>query len=339
MSVSYENGKVLSKLSPRTQNPEVITAGETMIRLSPRFPEHLARASSFQVEFAGTESNFAVTLQQLGIQTGWISRLPDDVLGRRLTEELRRYNVDVSTVRLDPDHPLGVLFYQRSPAPRSDFVIYNRKGSAASHLTVEDIDWNYVAASRHVHLTGITMALSETCREVVEALARFAKDRGMSLSFDVNYREKLWPPQTAREVTAPVIGCSDLVLITQADAAKVFHVTGTPEYACKRLREQLGARIVCLTLGGEGSLVFDGERYYKGRGYEVVTVDKLGAGDAFSAGMVYGFLHDDLELGVACAGALAALKLTFPGDLNFFSVEDLGRLIHEKKGKGAWVER
>jgi len=315
-------------------NPTVISMGEVMIRLSPRFPEHLARAATLDIQIGGTEANFLVSLQQLGIQTGWVGRLPKNVLGRRVLEEMRRYGVNVDGVVWDEENPLGIMFYQHSARPRSDFVYYHRAGSAASHLQPADIDWDFLTTAKHVHLTGITMALSDSCRKVVERAVEICNEKAVSLSFDVNYREKLWSPETARKAMAPVLPGIDLLILTQEDASRVFLVTGNPEEVCKEMMGRYGVTSVCVTLGDEGSVAYDGTDFYYGRAYDVETVDKIGGGDTFAAGLVYGFLNDDLQMGVDYGGAMAALKLTFPGDMNYFSREEVEELLSGKHSSG-----
>lgn len=310
-----------------TTGLDVVTAGETMLRLSPSYPQQMSTCPQLAVGFAGTESNFAITLRQLGMSVGWIGRVSDDVWGRRLLGELRRFQVDVSAASLDKGAPLGIIFYQHSANPRPDFVIYNRKRSAASRLSPDDINWEYVRKARHVHLTGITPALSPSCLATTKALADFARGEGLTMSIDVNYRSKLWTAAEAAKTLAPIMTGADLVIVTASDAAELFGLDGRPEDVCRAAAERFEAANVCLTLGGQGALAFDGRRFYSGVGYEVEVVDSLGAGDAFSAGLVYGFLKGDLQEGTRLGSALAALKLTVPGDHNLFDQMELQSVL------------
>lgn len=313
---------------------EVVTAGETMLRLSPPFPQHMLVAPSLEVHFGGAEFNFAITLQQLGHQTGWISRVSDDIWGRRLVGELRRFGVDGSHVIFDEQAPLGIMFYQHSANPRPDFVIYNRRHSAASRLSPEDMDWDYVGRARHLHLTGITPALSLSCRKTALKLAGFAKEKGLTLSVDANYRSKLWSTAEAGEVIGSLMQDADLIILTAVDAQQLFNLTGKPQDVCRQAADLFGARNVCLTLGGEGATVYDGSDFYSSQGYDVELVDSIGAGDSFSAGLVHGFLQGDLAAGVKLGSALAALKLTVTGDYNFFDQTELSAVLEQAEGKG-----
>src|SRR5262245_16012440 len=184
---------------------DVAAFGVTMLRLSPPGSGRLQMADSLEVRVGGSESNTAVALQQLGRKVSWWSKLVDDPLGRRICEDIRRWGVDVSNVIWTPSGKTGLYFVEFGAKPRPHHVHYDRAGSAASTLCAQDMDWSCLDGARHLHLTGITPALSEGCAEVVAQSVVEARKRSQTVSFDVNFRRKLWPPDKARNVLSEII--------------------------------------------------------------------------------------------------------------------------------------
>jgi 2-dehydro-3-deoxygluconokinase len=308
---------------------DVITLGEAMIRLNPPGGQRLEQAAEYCVYVGGSEANVAVGLARLGLKTAWISRLPQNPLGRRIAAEIGAHGVDISEIVWTPTGRVGVFYLEVGGSPRGSRVIYDRQGSAASQMTVDDIDWNLLGQARHLHVSGITVALSASCRAVVERALAEAKKRGLTVSFDVNYRSRLWPPEEAREALEPMLGV-DVAICTLADARTVFRQEGPPEEAAAALRKAWGADIVVITLGADGALAYTGRQTLRGRGYRVDALDRVGAGDAYDAGFLCGYLAGDLGKAMAYGGAMAAWKHTEPGDFCYASVTDLEALLAEE---------
>ncbi|MFN3705841.1 MAG: sugar kinase [Thermoflexales bacterium] len=164
---------------------DFVTLGEAMVRLSPPGFQRIAQAQSFDFQIGGAESNVAINLAWLGFRTAWLSRMPDNLLGRRVVSLIASHGVDTSGVRFVPGERVGVYFIELATPPRPNRVIYDRAGSAASRMTAADVDFDRIARARWLHMTGITPALSASCRAMTADVLRFARERGLTVSFDV----------------------------------------------------------------------------------------------------------------------------------------------------------
>jgi 2-dehydro-3-deoxygluconokinase len=315
---------------------DVLTFGEAMIRLSVPVGESLETASRLDVHVAGAELNVATTLARLGRRVAWASRLPDNPLGRRVLGHLRSVGVDDTGVEVVPDERMGLYFVELGDPPRPTQVVYDRKGSAASLLGPEGISWRLLESTRVVHLTGITPALSESChRAVVETIER-ARDTESLVTFDVNYRAKLWSPSQAAQVLGELIEEVDLLVSSLEDAVTLFETADSPAQAVADLAGRFGVERVVVTSGATGAWWSDHGRNGHQPSIPVTVVDRLGAGDAFVAGVIDGVLFDDLPTGVATGTALAALALTTHGDQ---PIADRGQVETMLDGSGRTVDR
>ena len=314
---------------------DVVTLGETMLRLSPPGAQRLEQAAQFDVYVGGSEANVAVGLARLGMRSAWIGRLPKNPLGRRVSSALSAQGVDVSAVVWADEGRVGIYYLEVAGPPRGSRVVYDRQGSAASELKPEEIDWDLFSRARHFHVSGITAALSASCAETVRQALIEARNRGASTSVDINYRSRLWSPDQARRVLQPLLNV-DLVFCTADDARTVFGEQGAPSEVAARLREDWGAKMVVLTLGSEGAVVSGADRLWRGRGHELQTVDRVGAGDAYVAGFLYGYLKGDIDQAVAYAGAMAAWKHTEPGDFCWASATDIEMMLAEESAEIRW---
>lgn len=293
---------------------DVITFGETMIRLSPPGHERLETAASLDLRVGGSESNTAVALAQLGRRTAWWSKLPDSPLGRRVAQEIARWGVDISLVVWAADARVGVYFIELGATPRPHQVHYDRADSAVSTLDPSEIDWGHLSRARHLHVTGITVALSECCEGTVARSVLEAKNRGVTVSLDVNYRRKLIGPEALRGALDRIFPHVDLLICPTSDAAAVFGVRGTAEQVAKALAGRSGIPNVVVTHGREGAVALTPTGFIGTRTVCATEIDRIGAGDAFDAGVIDGFLDGDLARGLRYGAAMAALKHTIPGD-------------------------
>ena len=293
---------------------DVVTLGEAMLRLWVPPGESLEDAPSLRVSVAGAEANVAAAGARMGLATAWISRLPASPLGRRAAGALRALGVDVSYVTWDPTRRMGTYYVELSAPPRPIHVIYDRASSAASAMTVDHVPWDVVTSSRSLHLSGITPALSPTCREVSTRAVTMAREAGVLVSIDVNYRARLWDVAEAAAVVGELCRDADLVIVTAEDARDLWGVDGDVDTVLARLRERLEARRVVLTMGGDGAAWIDGETSGAAPGLTTSAIDRIGAGDAFAAGVLVGVLGDDLSSGVAKGTAMAALTMGTYGD-------------------------
>lgn len=297
---------------------DVVTFGETMLRLSAPGFSRLEEATSLDVRIGGSESNTAVALARLGMRVAWWSKLPANPLGRRIENEIRRWGVDTQSVLWDetPGARAGLYFLDFGLPPRPTDVYYDRAASAASKITALEVEASPIAATRLLHLTGITPALSPYALKAVSHALELAGQAGAQVSFDVNYRSKLWSPAAARQAIEPLLAQVDLLLCPLSDATLLFGMTGTGQSVAKEFRDRYDVGCVVITMGGDGAVACDDSGDWAASPYPLTqVVDRVGAGDAFNAGVLMGYLQNDLALGLQYGTAMAALKHTIPGDL------------------------
>ncbi|HSH82622.1 MAG TPA: sugar kinase [Herpetosiphonaceae bacterium] len=311
----------------RNSRFDVVSLGETMLRLSVPIGERLDDARALDVEVGGAESNVCVALARLGRRCGWVSRLPDHALGNAVLRSLRADGLDVSAVKRVPGERVGVYFLEYATQPRSIQVIYDRANSAASRMTVDDIDWDYLLDTRVLHITGITAALSDSCYEVVEQAIRRARDAGVRVSFDVNYRAKLWDAATAGERLRPLIAQADLLFCKSADATLLFGCTGEPPVLMSGLKSLTKAHAIFCTFGEQGAALLLGDEFTSHAAIAVQIVDRIGSGDAFAAGVLDGVLAGDVREGLRRGVALAAIALSQHGDRLLTSRAELDAVL------------
>jgi 2-dehydro-3-deoxygluconokinase len=293
---------------------DVVTFGETMVLFAAAEQGPLRFASTYTRHTAGTESNFAIGLARLGHRVGWFSRVGDDEFGQYIVNTVRGEGVDTSRVIVDAEAPTGVVFKEkRELGPRK--IVYYRRGSAASRLTPSDLDGDYIASARYLHLTGITPALSETARATVFAAAELARARGVPVSFDPNLRLRLWTREQARETMRTLLPLCDLVL-PGLDEAELLVGEPDPERAADAIRA-LGPSTVVVKLGPEGALAVAPEGRVRAPGVRLERiVDPVGAGDGFAAGFVSGRLRGlDLLESLKIANTVGAFATTVVGDV------------------------
>jgi len=287
----------------------VVTAGEAMVLFVPSAPGRLRHATNVTLSIGGAESNVAIGLSRLGVPTSWISALGEDEPGDLVLHRVRAEGVDTRGVRRVSDRPTGL--YLREEVAGAIRVYYYRRGSAAATLAPGAFDVSLLADAAFLHLTGITAALSPECAEFVTWAAKTAREAGVAVSYDVNYRSRLWDPPAARAATEALLPYVDVLLIGDEEAAALW---GWNEQACLDRFPDAGPREVVVKLGARGcAAVVDGERLTS-PGFPVRQLDPVGAGDAFAAGYLAGTLW----------GNVAAERLRTANAMGAFCVQNLG---------------
>jgi 2-dehydro-3-deoxygluconokinase len=287
--------------------PSVVTAGETMVLGVPARPGRLRHVPSLELKIGGAESNVAIALSRLGVSAGWASLLGEDEPGRLVFDRVRAEGVDVSRVRRVRGLPTGL--YLREQVGQEIRVYYYRRGSAASTMTLKALDPEYLKEAEFLHLTGITPALSEDCRAFTLWAAR---EDGTRVSFDVNYRSKLWGSGEARAFVEEILPSVDLLFVGDDEARALW---GRDDKDLVRELAARGPREVVLKLGREGSLALVDGRIIARPAYPVDEVDPVGAGDAFDAGYLAGHLWGLApEERLRVANAMGALSVATLGD-------------------------
>jgi 2-dehydro-3-deoxygluconokinase len=323
-----------------------------MVRFSPPGFRRLEQAATLDVEIGGAELNTAAGLARLGRSAAWASRLPDHPLARLLAARLRAAGVGADHVLIAPDGRVGLYFLEFGAAPRASSVIYDRADSAFARLRPEEFDWPAVfAGAKWFHVTGITPALGPGPAAATLAALRAARAAGLRVSIDPNYRAKLWTVDAARRWLAEALPLCD-VLITGggmagevADAERLFGVAAAdPEALARALAERFGLSVVAVTLRDSPrvwrnawtALALAGGTALRTRTYDVEIVDRLGAGDAFAAGLIHGLLDGDVQKGLDYGAALGAMKHTVLGDLPCFTPAEVEALL---QGGGVRISR
>ncbi len=299
----------------RSRPAQVVGVGEALIRLTPHGGDPLEVAATLAAHVGGAEANVCASLAHQGVRTAWISRLPANPLGRRIAVAIRAHGVDVRGIVWAPKGRAGVMFVQPGVGPRASEVFYYRRDSAFAEIDPDDVDWAMLDGARVVHLTGITPALSAGASRLTARAIAEARRRGARVSFDVNYRATLWDPEPARARVEPLLRNLDLVILNDRDAATVFGQRGEPERVARRLRSRFRCAVLVLTLGPAGALAVDASGARRQPAYPTEIVDRIGRGDAFVAGFLYGYLARGIADGLRYGAAMAALKQTYHGDV------------------------
>jgi 2-dehydro-3-deoxygluconokinase len=327
---------------------DLVTFGEAMVRLTPPDFQRLEQTRSFDAYVGGGELNVAVALTRLGLPARWVSRLPDNALGRMIANRVREQGVDVH-VEWTPQDRAGLYFAEMGAAPRASSVLYDRAASAISKVTPGSIDWPSVfGGARWFHVSGITPALSESAAAVTLEALEAAKTAGLTVSYDLNYRGKLWSPEKARAVQEPFMKHVDVLMTTEEDAKVVFGIgptaTGNYEHvdaesfaqAARALEQKFGFSAVAVTLrenprvllNNWSAIVAAGGNMHRAPSYEVEVVDRIGAGDAFSAGLILSRLENkSWDDTVRFATAVSALKHSIPGDFCLVTRAEVEQLL------------
>jgi len=305
----------------------VIGIGEAMVRLAPAAGETLESAAAFTVQVGGAEANVCVALARLGVATAWISRLPANPFGRRIADAVRAAGVDADGIVWASDGSAGVMFLQPGAAPRTGEIFYYRRQSAFASIDPDAVGWSRLDGARVVHLTGITPALGDRPRDLVVRAIAEARARQLLVSFDVNYRATLWSPSAARETLGPLLNGLDIVLVNERDARGVFEMRGEPDAVARALRDRLRCRVLVLTCGESGAVAADAETVVRQPAVRAEVVDRVGRGDAFAAGFLYGYLARGTGNGLRYGAALAALKQTYSGDFCRATLRDVEAVL------------
>ncbi|CAG0955095.1 MAG: sugar kinase [Anaerolinea sp.] len=311
---------------------DVITFGETMLRLTPPGLQRLESAVQFEAHVGGSESNVAVGLARLGLRVAWLSRLTLNPLGRQIAAALRAQGVDTSLVIWTEQDRVGLYFLEEGKAPRGSQVLYDRAHSALSRITPADLppDLFVAGRSRVLHLSGITPALSPNAAQTARTAAQQAREAGWLVSFDLNYRANLWSATTAAQGLESLIQNAHVIYLPLRDAALLYGMPPEPEKTLVGLQARFPGKIIVLTLGGRGAAAIQpsGDPVFH-PGFEAEEVGRVGGGDAFVAGFLFAYLQSqELTQALQWGNAAAAFKYSIPGDMPLFSRAELEKLIH-----------
>jgi 2-dehydro-3-deoxygluconokinase len=306
---------------------DLVTFGEAMVRLTPPAFQRLEQASSFDAYVGGAELNVAALAARLGVKSRWVSRLPDNALGRMIGARAREQGVDVH-VEWTAETRAGLYFAELGAAPRASSVLYDRAASAISRITAGSVDWGSVfAGARWYHVSGITPALSDGAAQVTAESLAAAKRAGLTVSYDLNYRSKLWSAKQARAVQEPLMEHVDVLITTEEDARLVF---GSGAESAESLAKRFDLSAVAVTLRDDphAAIAFADGKIHTAPRQDVQVVDRFGAGDAFCGGLIVSRLENrGWDEAIPFATATSALKLTIPGDFCLVTRNEVDQLL------------
>ncbi len=321
----------------------VVTFGEVMLRLTASGHRRLSQAAEFEAVYGGSEANAAVSLCNYGSPAALVTRLPENALGEAALRSLRACGVDVSGV-VRGGNRLGLYFVERGISYRKQGILYDRAGSSMAMAAPEDFDWETAFADADwFHFSGVTPALGEGCAAAVQEACRIAKQKGLTVSCDLNYREPLWSRTEAERVMSGLMPYVDVCLAYEEEPQDIFGICPAEgasreeghRQMARALRERFGFSLVAVTSSRARSamshdwsaMLFDGEEYYFSRRYEVDAVDRIGGGDAFSGALIHAVRRDwEPQQIVEFAAAAGCLKYTVEGDCNAVTEAEVAQL-------------
>lgn len=294
---------------------DVTAIGEVMLRYSVPVGERLERAQMLAVHPGGAEANMLGALSAVGRKTAWVSGLPNNPLGRIVTNHLRLSGIATDGIVWFDEGRIGTYYLEFATPPRATQVYYDRADSCAARLEARQIDWDFLLNTRVLHQTGITPALSPNCLALTREALERAKAAGVATSFDINYRGKLWSPAEAAAALTPLFEQIDLLFCSQDDAELLFGCQGSHEELLQQMVEISKVNTVIVSIGDQGVMGWHAGETYHVPSQPVEIVDRLGAGDAMAGGIVHGWLDGDLLRGMEYGMALAAVSLSIHGDV------------------------
>ena len=329
---------------------KVVTFGEVMLRLAPENYLRFVQSEKYEATFGGAEANVAVSLANYGVDCAFVSKLPAHEIGQAAVNSLRKFGVDTSKI-VRGGNRIGIYYCEKGASQRPSKVIYDRAGSAIATASINDFDWDKIFDGvTWFHFTGITPALSDECAAITLEACKKAKEKGITISCDLNFRKKLWSKEKAGEIMSNVCLYVDYCIANEEDAKDVFGIeadntdinTGKLDRngyisVAKKLTEKFNFKGVAITLreslsandnNWSGMLYTNGEAYFSKK-YAMHIVDRVGGGDSFGGGLIYSLLNNyDAQKAIEFAVAASCLKHSIEGDYNMVSVSEVEALAN-----------
>lgn len=319
-----------------------------MLRLAPEGYYRFVQAETYGATYGGGEANVAVSLANFGMDAAFVTKLPSHEIGQAGVNSLRKYGVDTSMITRGGSR-VGIYFLEKGASQRPSKVIYDRAGSSIAEAVTADFDWDTIfEGADWFHFTGITPALNDNVAEICREACRKAKEKGITISCDLNYRNKLWSKEKAGEVMGELCRYVDVCIANEEDAGDVFGIkaantdvtTGKVNHegyqaVAKQLADRFGFSKVAITLresvsandNNWAAMLYDGTEYYFSKKYPMHIVDRVGGGDSFGGGLIYACLQEmEPQQVIEFAVAASCLKHSIEGDFNMVSVDEVMKL-------------
>lgn len=311
---------------------DLITFGETMLRLTPEGSKVIEQVSSLNMYPAGSELNVAVSASRLGLSTSYVTKLAENPLGRFINNKCREQGVDTRWIKWSGNRQ-GLYFFENGSTPRPGIAYYDREGSAFSNIIETDFNWEDIIDNTKIFLTsGINPALNKRVDSITLNAIKTAKKLGKTVAFDINYRSKLWGLKDAQERMEEYLPFVDILFTSAGDARDILNFQDAPgEKLLRKIADKYDISTVCLIYGSseESSLLWNiiclsaGKIYATRQKGKLITVDRLGAGDAFAGGFLAGYIESGSKLGIELGNALITLTNTYSGDLTWVTKEQV----------------
>lgn len=318
---------------------DLIGLGEVMLRLSPPNNEKISQGESFDKNAGGSELNVASGAAQLGLRTAIVTKLPDNKIGHFIRNKIRYGNVSDDYLVYDhtPSARLGIYYYESGAYPRKSSVIYDRTASSMTTLRIDEIDPNIFQKARIFHVSSISLALNPHLRECVIEMIKQFRANGTAISFDVNYRAALWDEKTARGVVEAILPDVDILFVSEETSRRMLQRSGSLEDIMQSYHTGYGCKVIATTMrqvispkihNFSSKLYYDGA-FYEEKPYEgIEVVDRVGSGDAYLAGVLFGLTrYNNPQRAVELGNAMSAIKNTISGDMPACSPAEIEGIV------------
>lgn len=328
---------------------DLLTLGEVLLRLSPPIGERLTSGDMFQKYVGGAELNVASGVGLLGLNTGVITKLPQNDIGTYARNTMRSYNVYDAFVSYDneADARLGIYYYESGAYPKKPHVVYDRKHASINKIALSDFPDDMYTSARCFHTSGITLALSPECRKTATEMIKRFKEQGTLISFDVNFRGNLWDSPQAKSCIEEILPYVDIFFCSETTARLTFLKEGSLQEMMKSFTKEYPISVVASTQRivhspkshTFGSILYhaDQDTYFEEEPYHSIDiVDRIGSGDAYISGVLYGLLTDpkDYQRALKFGNAVSAIKNTISGDMQATSLAEINSIIHDHENSG-----
>ena len=327
---------------------KIVTFGEIMLRLSPENNARFTQCNAFEAVYGGGEANTAVSLANFDVDANYVTKLPKHIIGQAAINSLRQYGVGVDHIVRGGDQ-IGIYFLEKKTSQRPTSVIYNRAGSAFALATADDFDWDDIFdGATWFHFSGITPAISDEMTNICITACQKAKEKGMTVSCDLNYRSKLWSSEKACKAMSRICQYVDVCIANEDDAIGIFSMNPADAngeeknaYIAKELMKKFPFKMVASVWRTETSITTfklqsmiytEGKAYYS-KEFFMHILDYIGAGDAYCAGLIYSLINNfDPQKAVEFSNAASCLKHTVSGDYNLVTVDEVMKLAFSDAG-------
>ena len=332
---------------------DLLTLGEVLLRLSPPNNERLSSGDTLCRCIGGAELNVAAGASLLGLRTGMITKLPDNYLSSYVKNTIRSMGVSDEFISAESGNEarLGIYYYENGAHPRKPRVVYDRKYTSATRISIDDFPAEMFASTRCFHTSGITLALGRQCQQTAIQMIRRFKENGTMISFDVNFRGNLWTGPEAKACIEEILPLVDIFFCSDSTARLTFLKEGTTEEILKSFTKDYPISVVAATdrivhspkCHSFSSVMYSAkmDSFFEEEPYRNIdVVDRIGSGDAYISGALYGLLTqpENFQRALEYGNAVSAVKNTVPGDMQATSLDEIDGIIRDHKSDGPQLE-